>query len=142
MNAKTISLVASILLSGLGCSTLPRPDVATAGALAGSRVALASGPALVHISTNGSGTARLYLADDAGIGSTLCASAAAENAVPIRVLDGESNVSDLPVPAGKRVCAVFDSRELSVNWLSEDYSVRTEIPGRVSSPAPLLIAKR
>jgi hypothetical protein len=142
MNAKTISLVASILLSGLGCSTFPRPDVASAEALAGSRVALASGPALVHISTNGSGTARLYLTDDGGIGSTLCASAVAENAVPIRVLDGESNVSDLPVPAGKRVCAVFDSRELSVNWLSEDYSVRTEIPARVSSPAPWLIAKR
>jgi hypothetical protein len=142
MNAKTISLVASILLSSLGCSTLPRPDVVSAGALAGNRVALASGPALVHISTNGSGTARLYLADDDGIGSALCPSAAAENAVPIRILDGESNVSDLPVPAGKRVCAVFDARELSVNWLWEDYSVRTESPARVSSPAPLLIAKR
>ena len=122
MNFKTIGLATSLLLTGVGCSTLPRPKVTQPGALDVRGAALASGPAIVHISTGGDGSATLYLADDAGGGSTVCPSATAEHATPLRVLDGESHVSDIPVPGGKRICAAFDSPAMSMTWLAEQYA--------------------
>jgi hypothetical protein len=94
MNLKTISLATSVLFAGIGCSTLPRPEVTQPGALDVRGAALTSGPALVNISTGGDGTATLYLADDSGDGSTVCPSATAEHATPLRVLDGVSSSSD------------------------------------------------
>ena len=136
MNKKQLSLVASILLSGLGCSTLPRPEVSYVGVSAGKRMAIASGPALVQISTAGSGTATLYLADDPGDGSATCPDPGAERAGALRALDDDDYAADLPVPTGKRVCAVFDSPALTMDWLVEDYSE----PGRAQkvpeTPAP------
>jgi hypothetical protein len=122
MTIKTIGLATSLLLIGVGCSTLPRPEVTQPGALDVRGAALASGPAIVHITTGGDGTATLYLADDAGDSSTVCPSAMAEHATPIRVLDGESHVSDLPVPSGKRICAAVDSPTMSMTWLAEQYT--------------------
>ena len=142
MNRKTITLAMSLSLSlflgGVGCSTLPRPEVTQPGLLDVRGAALASGPALVHVSTGGEGSATLYLADDARDGSTVCPSATAEQATVLRVLDGDSHVSDLPVPAGKRVCAAFDSPSISMTWLSEDYaSDRGE--QRPARPAPTIL---
>ena len=131
MNRKTITLAMSLLLGSVGCSTLPRPEVTQPGLLDVRGAALASGPALVHVSTGGEGTATLYLADDARNGSTVCPSATAEQATAVRVLDGDSHVSDLPVPGGKRICAAFDSPSISMTWLAEDYSS----PGRAQRPA-------
>jgi hypothetical protein len=143
MNRKTITLAISLFLGGVGCSTLPRPDVTQPGLLDVRGAALASGPALVHVSTGGEGSATLYLADDARDGSTVCPSATAEQATALRVLDGDSHVSDLPVPGGKRICAAFDSRTISMTWLSEDYSSggREQRPAR-PAPAILMLAKK
>jgi hypothetical protein len=143
MNRKTITLAMSLILGGVGCSTLPRPEVTEAGLLDVRGAALASGPAVVHISTDGDGTATLYLADDAGDGSTVCPSAAAENATPLRVLVGDSHVSDLPVPGGKRICAAVDSPSISMTWLAEDYASenRDQSPAR-PAPTIMMLAKR
>jgi len=147
MNRKTITLAMSLSLSlflgGVGCSTLPRPEVAQPGLLDVRGAALASGPAFVHISTGGEGIATLYLADDTGDGSTICPSATAEQATVLRVLDGDSRVSDLPVPGGKRVCASFDSPSISMTWLAEDYAAasRTQRPAR-PAPAVMMLAKK
>jgi hypothetical protein len=143
MNPKTITLATSLFLAGLGCSTAPLPGVTQPGALDLRGAALASGPALVHISTGGEGTATLYLVDDSGNGSTVCPSATAEQATPLRLLDGDSHVSELPVPGGKRICAAFDSPAMSMTWLSEDFASdsRHQRPAR---PAPtfMMLAKR
>jgi hypothetical protein len=143
MNLKTIGFATSLLLTGVGCSTLPRPEVTQPGALDVRGAALASGPAIVHISTGGDGTATLYLADDAGDDSTVCPSATAEHATPFRVLDGESHVSDLPVPSGKRICAAVDSPALSMTWLAEQYTSNA-LDSSLERPAPtgMMLAKR
>jgi hypothetical protein len=143
MNSKTITLAMSLLIGGVGCSTLPRPEVTDPGLLDVRGAALASGPALVHVSTGGEGTATLYLADDAGDGSTICPSATAEQATALRVLDGDSHVSDLPVPGGKRICAAFDSPSISMTWLWEDYASGSgaERPAR-PAPAIMVLAKK
>jgi hypothetical protein len=147
MNRKTITLAMSLFLSfflgGVGCSTLPRPEVTGPGLLDVRGAALASGPAFVHISTGGEGTATLYLADDARDGSTVCPSATAEQATALRVLDGDSHVSDLPVPGGKRICAAFDSPSISMTWLAEDYSPDNRAR-RPAGPEPtiMMLAKR
>jgi hypothetical protein len=143
MNRKTIILTTSLFLAGLGCSTVPRPVVTQPGLLDVGGAALASGPALVHISTGGDGTATLYLVDDGGDGSAVCPSARAEQTTPIRVLDGDSHVSDLPVPGGKRICAAFDSPALSMTWLAEDYSSlnRDQHPAQPGSAIMLLARK-
>ncbi len=139
MNRKMITLAISLFLGAAACSTLPRPEVAQPGLLDVRGAALASGPALVHVSTGGEGSATLYLADDARDGSTVCPSATAEQATVVRVLDGDSHVSDLPVPGGKRICAAFDSPAISMTWLSEDYASAsgTQRP----APAVLMFAK-
>jgi hypothetical protein len=143
MNLKTIGLATSLLLAGVGCSTLPRPEVAQPGALDVRGAALASGPAIVHISTGGDGSATLYLADDGGDGSAVCPSATAEHATPLRVLDGESHVSDIPVPSGKRICAAVDSPALSMTWLAEQYTSKA-LDSSLERPAPtgIMLAKR
>ena len=147
MNRKTITLAMSLSLSlflgGVGCSTLPRPDVTEPGLLDVRGAALASGPALVHISTGGEGTATLYLADDARDGSSVCPSAAAEQATALRVLDGDSHLSDLPVPGGKRLCAAFDSPAISMTWLAEDYaSGNRDLPPARPEPTIMVLAKK
>jgi hypothetical protein len=143
MNFKTIGLATSLLLTGVGCSTLPRPEVTQPGALDVRGAALASGPAIVHISTGGDGSATLYLADDAGDSSTVCPSATAEHATPIRVLDGESHVSDIPVPSGKRICAAVDSPALSMTWLAEQYtSGDRDASGARPESTGIMLAKR
>ncbi len=136
MNTKQLSLVASILLSGLGCSTLPRPEVSYLGDFANRRVAIASGPALVQISTAGSGTATFYLADDAGDGSTTCPNPGAEKADFIKALNDDDYAADLPVPRGKRVCATIDSPALIMDWLAEDYSTSGRASSLPETPAP------
>jgi hypothetical protein len=143
MNFKTIGLATSLLLTGVGCSTLPRPEVTQPGALDVRGAALASGPAIVHISTGGDGSATLYLADDAGDGSTVCPSATAEHATPIRVLDGESHVSDIPVPSGKRICAAVDSPAMSMTWLAEEYTSGVhDASGARPESTGIMLAKR
>jgi hypothetical protein len=149
MNTKHISLVGSILVAGLGCATLPRAGVTSAGDPGERRVAIASGPALVHISTAGSGTASLYLTDDAGNGSSTCPSQEAEGVVPFKALEDDDYVGDLAVPKGKRVCAVVDSPVLIVDWLTEDYaspdhadrSVPVAPPTAPDAPGVLLAKK-
>lgn len=143
MNFKTIGLATSLLLTAVGCSTLPRPEVTQPGALDIRGAALASGPAIVHISTGGDGSATLYLVDDAGDGSTVCPSATAEHATPLRVLDGESHVSDIPVPSGKRICAAVDSPAESMTWLAEQYS-SGDLDASVARPEStgIMLAKR
>jgi hypothetical protein len=134
MNTKQVSLVVSILVSGLGCSTLPRPQLSHAGDSGRQRVAVANGPALIHISTAGSGTAKLYLADDPGDGSATCPTQKAEGVVPFKALEDDDYAGDVPVPKGKRVCAELDSPQLTVDWLAEDYSA----PASTAQPAPTL----
>ena len=142
MNRKMITLAISLFLGAAACSTLPRPEVTQPGLLDVRGAALASGPALVHVSTGGEGSATLYLADDARDGSTVCPSATAEQATVVRVLDGDSHVSDLPVPGGKRICAAFDSRAISMTWLSEDYaSAQWRTAPARPAPAVLMFAK-
>ena len=143
MNHNTITLAMSLFLAGAGCTTLPRPSVAQPGLLDVGGAALASGPAIVHISTGGDGSATLYLADDGGDGSTICPSAKADQATPLRILGGESHVSDLPVPGGKRLCAVFDSPAISMTWLVEAYTpvTRDQGPAR-PAPTTMMLAKQ
>jgi hypothetical protein len=143
MNLKTIGLATSLLLTGFGCSTLPRPELTQPGALDVRGAALASGPAIVHISTGGEGAATLYLVDDAGDASSVCPSATAEQATPIRVLDGETHVSDLPVPRGKTICAAIDSPAMSMTWLAEQYTSGDHGPsGARPAPTGMMLAKR
>jgi hypothetical protein len=143
MNRQTITLATSLFLASVGCSTLPRPAVTGPGLLDVGGAALASGPAIVHISTGGDGSATLYLVDDGGDGSAVCPSAKAEQATSLRILDGDSHVSDLPVPGGKRLCAAFDSPAIRMTWLAEAYGPVTH-DQRPARPAPpiMMLAKK
>ncbi len=138
-----LALVASIAFAtAAGCSTLPRNnDLRTAATLStAAGYAIASGPALVHLSSDGEGRFALYLADDSGDGDSACPSAVTENAVPIAIIDDDSHLSDVPVPGGKRICAApIAAGELDINWLSEDYG-RTA-PAHAAS-GPLFLARR
>jgi hypothetical protein len=80
--------------------------------------ALVSGPAVVkHLETEGDGAVTLYLADDPGIGDRNCPGAPAEGATPVAVLERESRLTDLVVPAGKRVCAAASATHtMMVTW--------------------------
>ena len=149
MNAKQLSLVASLLLSGVGCATLARPEVSVLEGSVGKRMAIASGPALVQISSSGSGTATLYLTDDPGDGSATCAVPGAEESGSVTALNDDDYAADLPVPTGKRVCATFDSPALTMDWLVEDYSQpgHALTPPATATPSPepgarLLLAKQ
>jgi hypothetical protein len=121
-----LSMVAAV---GVGCSTMPRQGARHAGNLGvesrgASSVhpkrakALVSGPVVVqHLETEGDGAVTLYLADDSGIGDRACPSAPAENEAPIAFLERESRLTDLVVPAGKRVCAVGSATHtMTVTW--------------------------
>jgi hypothetical protein len=121
-----LSMVAAV---GVGCSTMPRQEARHAGNLGvesrgASSVhpkrakALVSGPVVVqHLETEGDGAVTLYLADDSGIGDRACPSAPAENAAPVAFLERESRLTDLVVPAGKRVCAVASATHtMTVTW--------------------------
>jgi hypothetical protein len=125
-------LVLAMAMLGVvgGCSTVQRKQEARHPGSAGLDLrgtvplharrakALVSGPALVqHLETEGDGTVALYLADDPGIGDRACPSATAENVEPLAVLGGRSRVTDVSVPAGKRICAsTMDARPASVAW--------------------------
>jgi hypothetical protein len=142
MNIKrgTISLVASLVILGVGCSTMPRPEVARPTAAIGERrVALASGPALVQLSSYGIGTAKLYLADDPGTGATTCPSAETDGAGSMKVLDGDDYAGDVPVPAGKRICAVIDHPQLGIDWLAENFA---PAPAPATPAAPVIAPTR
>jgi hypothetical protein len=144
---KSAIIAASIALAAAtGCSTLPRnSDLRTAATASASEsestgYAIASGPALVHLSSGGDGRFALYLADDPGVGSAACPSAASENAVAFAVVGDDSHLSDLPVPGGKRICAApIGDGTLSIDWLSEDYG--RPAPTRAPSGA-LVLARR
>jgi hypothetical protein len=120
-----LSMVAAV---SAGCSNVSRERVRYAGN-AGAEIrgaapvhprrakALVSGPAVVeHLETQGEGAVTLYLADDPGIGDRVCPSAPAENAAPVAVLERESRLIDLVVPAGKRVCASSAAHTMTVTW--------------------------
>jgi hypothetical protein len=123
----TLSMVATV--AALGCSTMPRQEARHAGTLGvqmrgASSVhpkrarALVSGPAVVqHLETEGDGAVTLYLADDPGIADRACPSAPAENEAPVAVLERESRLTDLVVPAGKRICAAATATHtMTVSW--------------------------
>jgi hypothetical protein len=141
MNIKrgTVSLVASIIIFGVGCTTLPRPEVARPTTAAGERrVALASGPAVVQLSSYGIGTAKLYLADDPGTGATTCPAAETDQDGSMKVLDGDDYAGDVPVPAGKRICAVIDHPQLGIDWLAENFAP----PPAPATPAAPVVAPK
>jgi len=74
--------------------------------------ALVSGPAVVkHLETLGDGTVTLYLTDDPGIADRACPGASAEDSTPIAVLKKQSQVTDLRIPDGKRICAAVDDAQ-------------------------------
>ena len=113
-----------------GCSTMPKQEArhvesaelrGATPVRAGRAKALVSGPALVRdLATDGAGAVTLYLTDDPGIGDRACPGAAAEGATPIAVLGGESRLTDLLVPEGKRVCAgVSEARAMRVVWRAQ-----------------------
>ena len=121
-----LSMVAAV---GVGCSTMPRQEARHAGNLGvesrgTSSVhprrarALVSGPVVVkHLESEGDGALTLYLADDPGITDRACPSAPAENEAPVAFLERESRLTDLVVPAGKRVCAVASATHtMTVSW--------------------------
>ena len=124
---KTIAL-AFALLATAGCSTLPRPTAGhvaknqselhgSAAVRAGRARALVSGPALIrHLEIDGDGAVALYLTDDPGIGDRACPSAGAEGASPFALLASDSRVTDVTVPAGKRVCAATERSSSRVAW--------------------------
>ena len=140
---KSILFVASVLV--FGCSSLPRSGT---GPVTINTVrpeqrpgALASGPAFLHLNTEGHGTLTVYLADDSGVAGDSCPSALADHATTLVVLNDEAHVSDIPVPGGKRACAVFDpSSEMSLNWLAEDY--RKSAPAEGGRVEAMMLAKR
>jgi hypothetical protein len=122
---KGMILASWMLTAGLGCAALPRPAPGTAAAGNDFGDPLASGPAIVHVTTGGEGTATLYLVDDSGANDARCPRAAAELAQPLAALTDESHVSDIAVPRGKRICAAFDSPAMSMSWLAESYAPET-----------------
>jgi hypothetical protein len=126
---KMIFALSMVAAAGVGCSTMPRQEARHAGNLgAESRGAssvhpkraraLVSGPVVVkHLETEGDGAVTLYLADDPGIGDRACPSAPAENTAPIAFLERTSRLTDLIVPAGKRVCAAATAAHaMTVTW--------------------------
>jgi putative ABC transport system permease protein len=79
--------------------------------------ALVSGPALIrHLETEGGGAVAFYLADDPGIEDRVCPSAGAEGASAIAVLADRSRLTNLTVPAGKRMCATTEDPTMRVAW--------------------------
>ena len=58
----------------------------------------------------------LYLADDPGIADRACPSAGAEGASAIAVLADQSRLTNLTVPAGKRMCATTEDPTMRVAW--------------------------
>ena len=124
---KTIALAFS-LLAAAGCSTLPHGTISRAGrneterhgttaVHSGRAKALVSGPAVIrHLEIDGDGGVALYLADDPGIADRACPSARAEKAPAIAVLADQSRITNLTVPAGKRVCAATDAAAVQVAW--------------------------
>lgn len=134
---KTFALASSLLAFTLGCSTLPtkethRPTTTAASArpekrrIASIRAlrakALLAGPALIkNLETEGDGMVTLYLADDPGIRDSACPKAASEDASAIAVLGRQSQITDLAIPDGKRVCAVVTgARSMSLAWRAEE----------------------
>jgi hypothetical protein len=127
---KTIAIFALSLFATVGCSTLTRQkDARHAGRADGETRgvvpvhaerarALASGPAVIkHLETDGEGVVTLYLTDDPGIGDGRCPTPAAEDAAPVAVLGQPSRITDVAVPAGKRICAaVKGARPVRVAW--------------------------
>jgi hypothetical protein len=124
-----MSFALSMVTAAAGCSTMPRQEAQHAGNLVvqmrgASSVhprrarALVSGPVVVqHLETEGDGAVTLYLADDPGIGDRACPSAPAENEAPVAFLERESRLTDLVVPAGKRVCAAASATHtMTVTW--------------------------
>lgn len=123
---KTGMIFASwVLIAGVGCAAVPRPGPGTAATGTDFGDPLVSGPAIVHVTTGGEGTATLYLVDDSGANDPRCPRAVAELAQPIAALTDESYVSDIAVPRGKRICAAFDSPKMSMSWLAESYAPET-----------------
>ena len=124
---KTIALAFS-LFATVGCSTLPHGTISRAGrdqserhgttaVHAGQAKALVSGPALIrHLETEGDGAVGFYLADDPGIADRVCPSASAEGASAIAILADQSRLTNLTVPAGKRVCATTYDSTMRVAW--------------------------
>jgi hypothetical protein len=125
---KTTIALAFSLLAAAGCSTLPHGPTARAGrntserhgttpVHAGRAKALVSGPALIrHLETEGRGSVALYLADDPGIADRACPSAGAEGASAVAVLADQSRLTNLTVPAGKRMCAATQGPSTRVAW--------------------------
>ena len=126
---KMIFALSMVAVAAAGCSTMPRQEARHAGNLGvesrgASSVhprrarALVSGPVVVrHLETEGDGAVTLYLADDPGIADRACPSAPAENEAPLAVLERESRLTDLVVPAGKRICAAASATHtMTVTW--------------------------
>jgi hypothetical protein len=121
-----LSMVAAV---SAGCSSVSRGGLRYAGNV-GAEIrgaapvhprrakALVSGPAVVkHLETEGDGAVTLYLADDPGIADRSCPSALADGATPVAVLQRASRVTDLDVPAGKRICAAAtETHTMTVSW--------------------------
>jgi hypothetical protein len=127
--SKMIFALSMVAAAAVGCSTMPRQEARHAGNLGvesrgASSVhpkrakALVSGPVVVkHLETEGDGAVTLYLADDPGIADRVCPSGPAENAAPVAVLERTSRVTDLVVPAGKRICAAATATHtMTVTW--------------------------
>ena len=73
-------------------------------------------PNLPHHGGPEGGGAALYLADDPGIADRACPSAGAEGASAIAVLADQSRLTNLTVPAGKRMCATTEDPTMRVAW--------------------------
>jgi hypothetical protein len=126
---KTVAIALS-LLSAVGCSTLAgqtevrhashraRETRGAAPVSPDAAYALASGPAVIqHLNTDGQGQLTLYLTDDPGTGYRGCPGASAEDATPVAVLGGHDLITDLGIPAGKRMCAaVNEDGPMHVAW--------------------------
>jgi hypothetical protein len=126
---KLLFALSMVFAVSAGCSSVSRERVRSAGNV-GPEVrgavpvhprrakALVSGPAVVkHLETDGDGAVTLYLADDPGIDDRNCPSAVAEGATPLAVLQRASRVTDLDVPAGKRICAAArETHTMTVSW--------------------------
>ena len=105
-----------------GCSTLPRAGAehVTLAPQAARPGALVSGPAILHLNSGGQGSVTIYLADDSGVRGDSCPTSAADHVAPLLVMKNADHVSDVPIPGGKRVCAVFEGADdLSLSWLAE-----------------------
>lgn len=124
--AFALSMVVAV---SAGCSNVSRGGVRYAGNVGAElrgampvhprrAKALVSGPAVVrHLETGGDGAVTLYLADNPGIGDRNCPSALAEGATPVAVLQRAGRVTDLDVPAGKRICAAAtETHTMTVSW--------------------------